>query len=176
MKKNLETTPKRSASLIKERRAQRTRMQEELACLAPFLTEWFWQNEDMKDAKPYQDPDFLMLRWKKGRNKLLGAPGYGYGELQKKMDREMNGILESLKKDMPFLPDREFYAFSYYAAGFDNALVAHLAGLSSATEAAMLKNRLKDAFLKLNSERKFEYLELLPLRKLPNWQRNAIFA
>ncbi len=176
MKKNLVTTPKRSASVLKARREQRTRMQQELACLSPFLTEWFWQNEEMKDAKPYQDPDFLIHRWKKGRYHLLGGPGYGYGELQKKMDRVMDGILKRLKADMPFLPERDFFAFSYFAAGFDNALVAHLAGLSSAKDAAMLKSRLKDAFLKLNSPSKFEYLELLPPRQLPNWQRNAIFA
>jgi len=172
----LETTPQGSASVIKERRNQRTQMQQELACLTPFLSEWYWQNVEMKDAIPYQDPDYLKLRWQKGKNRLLGGPGYGYGELQKKMDREMNGILKRLKADLPFLPERNFYAFTYYAAGFDNTLVAHLAGLSSATEAAMLKFRLKDTFLKLNSPNKFEYLELLPPRQLPNWQRNAIFA
>jgi hypothetical protein len=176
MKKNLETAPKRGASVLKARREQRTRMQQELACLTPFLTEWFWQNEEMKEAKPYQDPEFLTYRWQKGRYYLLGGPGFGYGELQKKMDREMDGILKRLKADMPFLPESDFFAFSYFAAGFDNALVAHLAGLSSAKDASMLKTRLKDAFLKLNSPSKFEYLELLPPRQLPNWQRNAIFA
>lgn len=176
MKKNLETIPKRSASVLKARREQRTRMQQELACLSPFLTEWFWQHEEMKDAKPYQDPDFLIYRWKKGRFNLLGGPGFGYGELQKKMDREMDGILKRLKADMPYLSERDFFAYSYFAAGFDNALVAHLAGLPSANDAAVLKSRLKDAFLKLNSPSKFEYLELLPPRQLPNWQRNAIFA
>ena len=176
MKKNLETIPNRSASVLKARREQRTRMQQELACLSPFLTEWFWQHEEMKDAKPYQDPDFLIYRWKKGRFNLLGGPGFGYGELQKKMDREMDGILKRLKADMPYLSERDFFAYSYFAAGFDNALVAHLAGLPSANDAAVLKSRLKDAFLKLNSPSKFEYLELLPPRQLPNWQRNAIFA
>ena len=162
--------------MLKARREQRTRMQQELACLSPFLTEWFWQHEEMKDAKPYQDPDFLIYRWKKGRFNLLGGPGFGYGELQKKMDREMDGILKRLKADMPYLSERDFFAYSYFAAGFDNALVAHLAGLPSANDAAVLKSRLKDAFLKLNSPSKFEYLELLPPRQLPNWQRNAIFA
>ena len=45
MKKNLETSPKRGASVLKARRDQRTRMQQELACLSPFLTEWFWQHD-----------------------------------------------------------------------------------------------------------------------------------
>ena len=176
MKKNLETSPKRGASVLKARREQRTRLEQELACLSPFFTEWFWHHEEMKDAKPYQDPDFLIYRWKKGRFNLLGGPGFGYGELQKKMDREMDGILKRLKADMPYLSERDFFAYSYFAAGFDNALVAHLAGLPSANDAAVLKSRLKDAFLKLNSPSKFEYLELLPPRQLPNWQRNAIFA
>ena len=161
---------------VETRRKQRTRMQEELAPLTPFLAEWYWQNAEMKDAKPYQDPEFRLMRWKKGKNHLLGGPEFGYGELQKKMDREMDGVLKRLRADMPFLPNREFYAFTYFAAGFDNDLVAHLAGLSSAKEASMLKSRLKDAFLRLNSPSKFEYLELLPPRQLPNWQRNAIFA
>lgn len=176
MKKNLEFTPKSSAPLIKKRREQRTQMQMELACLAPFLSEWFWQNEEMKNAKPYQDRDFLIYRWKKGRYKMLGGPGYGYGELQKKMDKEMDGILTRLKEDMPFLPEKHFYAFTYFAAGFDNKLVAHLADLPTTKDATMLKSRLKDAFLKLSSPNKFEYLELLPQRQLPIWQRNAIFA
>ena len=156
--------------MLKARHDQRTRMQEELSYLAPFLAEWFWQNEEMKNAKPYQNLDFKKQRWKRGRDRLLGSPEFGYGELQKRMDREMDGILQSLKKDMPTLQDREFYALTYFAAGFDNALVAHLSGLSSTKEATMLKSRFKDAFLKMNSPRKFEYLELLPYRQLHNWQ------
>lgn len=148
-------------------------MQKELSYLAPFLSEWYWQNEDMKNARPYQNSEFIKQRWKKGRNRLLGSPEFGYGELQKRMDKEMDGILQSLKKDMPFLHERDFYAYTYFAAGFDNTLVAHLAGLSSAREASMLKSRFKDAFLRLNSPRKFEYLELLPFRQLQKWQRNS---
>ena len=173
MKKKLENNPKRSSSVLKARQEQRTKMQEDLSYLTPFLEEWFWQNEEMKNARPYQNSEFRKQRWKKGRNDLLGSPDSGYGELQKRMDKEMDGILLSLKKDMPSLAERDFFAYTYFAAGFDNTLVAHLVGLSSAQDAAALKNHFKDTFLKMNSERKFEYLELLPYRQQPNVQRNS---
>lgn len=161
---------------LKKRLDQRAQIEQELACLAPFLSEWFWQNDEMKEAKPYQDREFLRHRWEKGRYRLLGGPEFGYGELQKKMDQEMDGILQRLRADMPYLTDREFYAYTYFVAGFDNALVAHLAGISSAKAASALKSWLKGEFLKLNSPYKFEYLALLPPKQLPNWPRNAIFA
>ena len=37
----------------------------------------------------------------------------------------------------------------------------------------LLDRYFKDTFLKMNSERKFEYLELLPYRQQPNVQRNS---
>lgn len=173
MKKNLENNPKRSSSVLKARQERKNRMLENLSFLTPFLEEWFWQNEDMKNARPYQNSDFRKQRWKRGMNRLLGSPESGYGELQKKMDMEMDGILLSLKKDIPSLTERDFFAYTYFAAGFDNTLVAHLTGLPSAHEAAQLKKHFKDTFLKMNSERKFEYLDLLPYRQQSNAQKQS---
>jgi hypothetical protein len=147
-----------------------------MACLSPILTEWFWQKDDMKEAKPYQDPEFLHQRWVKQRFLLLGGPGYGPGALQKKMDKEMNNVLQRLRADIPYLPEKDFFAYTYFVAGFDNSLVAHLIGLPSPKAASAVKSRLKDEFLRLNSPHKFEYLDLLPAKQLPNSPRNAIFA
>lgn len=52
-------------------------------------------------------------------------------------------------------------------------LITILACSRTVQDAASLKNHFKDTFLKMNSERKFEYLELLPYRQQPNVQRNS---
>lgn len=36
--------------------------------------------------------------------------------------------------DMPTLAERDFFVYTYFAAGFDNTLVAHLVGMSSAQD------------------------------------------
>ena len=124
----------------------------------------------------YQDPEYRQQRWERLQRILLGGPGYGDGMLQEKMNAAMDHLLLRLRADMPWLPEREYYAFTYFTAGFSNRLVAHLAGLSSANAAAVIKCRMKGEFFKLTSPYKFEYLELLKPHKLSNWQRNAIFA
>ena len=165
-----------SATLLRMRREQKNRLQEEMICLSEFLHEWFWQNREMKDAQLYQDPAYREQRWERLRHILLGGPGYGDGMLQKKMDKEMEHILTRLRADMPWLSEREYFAYTYFAAGFSNRLVAHLAGISTANATAVMKSRMKDELMRLSSPYKFEYLELLNLHKLSNWQRNAIFA
>lgn len=164
------------ASLLGLRHEQTVRLQEELVCLSEFLNEWYWQSLDMKDAQMYQDPAYREQRWERLQHILLGGPGYGDGLLQEKMNRVMNQILRRLSADIPTLSEREYFAFTYFAAGFSNRLVTHLAGLSSTNATAVLKCRMKDEFIKLSSPYKFEYLELLKPHKLSNWQRNAIFA
>lgn len=168
--------PRQNAALLRQRSEQTIRLQEELICASELLHEWFWQTKDMKDAQMYQDPDYRRQRWERLRHILLGGPGYGDGLLQEKLNKEMDHILFRLKTDMPWLPEREYFAFTYFAAGFSNRLVAHLAGISNANAAAVTKCRMKDEFIKLSSPFKFEYLELLKPHKLSNWQRNAIFA
>ena len=176
MKKERMENPRQLASLLRERSEQTIRLQEELLCFAELLNEWYWQTKDMKDAQMYQDPEYRQQRWERLQRILLGGPGYGDGMLQEKMNAAMDHLLLRLRADMPWLPEREYYAFTYFTAGFSNRLVAHLAGLSSANAAAVVKCRMKGEFFKLTSPYKFEYLELLKPHKLSNWQRNAIFA
>ena len=119
------------------------------------------------------------MRWKKIRLQVLGGPGYGHGYLQDSINMRMDDILTRLRNDLPFISDREYYAYSYFLAGFDNRMVAHLTGLPSDKIASSVRSRLKDEFLKMHSAYKFEYLEVLPYlpaSQLPKWQRNAIFA
>ena len=143
------------------------------------MEEWYWQNHAMKENEQYKDPEFLMKRWTKIRHQILGGPGYGHGYLQELINERMDNLLVRLKNDIPYIPEKEYYAYTYFIAGFDNRMVAYLVGLPSDKMASSVKSRLKDEFLRLNSPFKFEYLEILPYlpaRQLPNWQRNAIFA
>lgn len=179
MKKCTAIRPRRNASILKLRRKQRILVREQIFMFAFFLEEWFWQTEEMKDNKQYKDPDFLMRRWQKMRYQVLGGPGYGHGLLQEIINLRMNDILTRLREDDPQLSEKDYYAYSYFVAGFNNRTVAHLVGLDSEKTASSLKSQLKDSFLRLNSPYKFEYLEVLPLmtaRQLPIWQRNSIFA
>ena len=161
MKRQPVTSPRGYATLLKNRREQKTRLCENFTFLLPFLTEWFWQRDAMKDAIPYQDAKYRDDRLKRVKYSVLGGPGYGYGELQTMMDLRMNNLLQRLKADIPYMPETDFYAYTYFAAGFNNQMVAYLIGLKSASAAGSIRSRLKDEFIKLNSPNKFEYLELL---------------
>lgn len=179
MKRIMAKRPRGSASLLKLRSKQRILIREEIFLLASFMEEWYWQNQEMKDNEQYKDPEFLLKRWKKIRLQILGGPGFGHGYLQEVINLRMDGILERLREDIPFIPETDYFAYTYFLAGFDNRMVAHLVGLSSDKIASSVKSRLKDEFLRLHSSYKFEYLEVLPYlpaRQLPIWQRNAIFA
>lgn len=176
MKKTKAKGQRGNAALLKLRNRQRDSMLKELTWLIYFMEEWYWQSVEMKDAAQYKDPEYLMARWKKIRNGILGGPGYGDGMLQERLNEKMDNVLKRLKADLPHLKETEYYAFSYFAAGFDNLMVAHLLNLKSSKIASTLRSRIKAEFLLLQSEYKFEYLELVPLQQLPNWQRNAIFA
>ena len=171
--------PRGSAPLLKLRRQQRILIREEIFLLASFMEEWYWQNLDMKDNEQYKDPEFLLKRWKKIRLQILGGPGYGNGYLQEVINLRMDDILIRLREDIPYIPDTDYFAYTYFLAGFDNRMVAHLVGLPSEKMASTIKCKLKDEFLRLRSAYKFEYLEVLPhlpAHQLPIMQRNAIFA
>jgi hypothetical protein len=171
--------PRSSASLLRLRREQRILIREEIFLLACFMEEWYWQNRDMKENKLFQNPEYLLQRWEKIRHLILGGPGFGDGFLQNVINGKMDNILVRLKKDIPYIPDEDYFAYSYFLAGFDNRMVAHLIKLDSDKIASNYRSRLKDEFLLMHSSYKFEYLEVLPHlphRELPLWQRNAIFA
>lgn len=179
MKRIKAKRPLGSASLLKLRNKQRVLIREEIFLLSCFMEEWYWQNHAMKENEQYKDPEFLLKRWTKIRHQILGGPGYGHGYLQELINERMDNLLVRLKNDIPYIPEKEYYAYTYFIAGFDNRMVAYLLGLPSDKMASSVKSRLKDEFLRLNSPFKFEYLEILPYlpaRQLPNWQRNAIFA
>ncbi len=168
-----------SAHFLKLRSKERVLIREEIFLLACFMEEWYWQNREMKDREEYKDPEFILKRWKKVRHRILGGPGHGNGYLQEKINMSMDNILVRLKKDMPYILDTDYYAYSYFLAGFDNRMVAYLLELESEKMASTVKGKLKDDLLTLHSPHKFEYLEVLPhlpARQLPIWQRNAIFA
>lgn len=171
--------PRGSAPLLHLRNKQRILIREEIFLLACFMEEWFWQNQEMKENEQYKDPGFLLKRWKKIRHQILGGPGHGHGYLQDLINKRMDNLLDRLRSDIPYIPETEYYAYTYFIAGFDNRMVAYLTGLPSDKMASSIKSRLKDEFLRLHSPYKFEYLEILPYlpaRQLPIWQRNAIFA
>lgn len=179
MKKTVTKCPCRSASLLKQRRKQRILIREQLFLLAIFMEEWYWQNKEMKNNERYKDPEFLLQRWKKIRLQILGGPGYGHGYLQEIINLRMDDLLIRLREDIPYIPDKDYYAYSYFVAGFDNRTVSHLLDLDSDKSASAVKSRLKEEFLRMHSSYKFEYLEVLPYlpaQQLPIWQRNAIFA
>ena len=179
MKKTMAKRPRGSASLLKLRSKQRILIREEIFLLALFMEEWYMQNQEMKDNENYQDPDFILKRWKKIRHQVLGGPGFGNGYLQNTINKRMDKILVRLREDIPDIGDTDYFAYSYFIAGFDNRMVAHLTGLRSHKMAATVRGQLKNRFLMLHSPYKFEYLEVLPYMpapKLPIWQRNAIFA
>lgn len=179
MKKTVTKCPCRSASLLKQRRKQRILIREQLFLLAIFMEEWYWQNKEMKNNERYKDPEFLLQRWKKIRLQILGGPGYGHGYLQEIINLRMDDLLIRLREDIPYIPDKDYYAYSYFVAGFDNRTVSHLLDLDSDKSASAVKSRLKEEFLRMHSAYKFEYLEVLPYlpaQQLPIWQRNAIFA
>ena len=85
--------PRGLAFLFKSRRIQRTRIQEELVWLSIFLEEWFWQNHDMKEASQYQEPEYILKRWEKLLQQVLGGPGYGDGILQDILNQRMGNLL-----------------------------------------------------------------------------------
>ena len=179
MKKIKAKSEQENGLLLELRAKERIHIREEIFLLACFMEEWYWQNREMKNRREYRDPEYLLKRWESIRHKILGGPGYGNGYLQDKINMSMENILVRFKEDLPFLRDTDYFAYSYFLAGFDNRMVAYLLGLESAKIASAVKGKLKYEFMISHSPHKFEYMAVLPhlpARQLPIWQRNAIFA
>ena len=168
MKRTKAKAPREIAPILKLRNQQRKLIHEEIFLLACFMDEWYWQTQEVKVNEQYKDPEFILRRWRLTRNKVLGGPGYGDGYLQRAINARMDDVLVRLRQDFPYLSDSDYFAYSYFVAGFDNRTVAHLTGLPSDKMASAVKSRLKDELLKLHSPHKFEYLEILPY--LPAWK------
>lgn len=150
------------SSLLHERIGQRIRINEEFVLTGISISEWYWQNSDMADARTYKDPEYRNQRWLREWRKQVGAPEFGYGVLQKQMNATMDNVLDRFRSDMPLAKEKHVYAFSYFVAGFSPFLVAHLLGLDSSRKASALKNLIKKEILMMHSPHKFEYLALLP--------------
>ncbi len=130
-------------------------MHHELVSLAVFAARWF-QAEEMRYTDLYRQERCMDVL-----HQLLGGPVQS-GWLQIKMNREMNGILDRLRADLPLIRHDEILILSYSACGFTNEMCAHLAGLSSASQASVVRSRLREKIKKLDSEFTDEYLSLLP--------------
>lgn len=130
-------------------------MHHELVSLAVFAQRWF-QAEEMLFTDQYRKERCMDVL-----NQLLGGPNQS-GLLQIKMNREMDGILDRLRAEMPLIRHDEILILSYSACGFTNEMCAHLAGLSCATHASVIRSRLREKIQKLESESSEEYLSLLP--------------
>lgn len=145
------------------RETQCVQMHNELACSALLLTEHYWQ-WDMRNIPYFQDPEYLCLRNRRLRNDLLGSPETGYGLLQVKMNRHMDGVMDRLHYHFPHWEMEKRLLFSYYSAGFTNYLVQHLLGLSTDNSPSVIKSRMRDEIERLNRDDREEYLALLPQR------------
>ena len=139
---------------IRLRMQQRARVQEEMASLSIMLDEWFYQ-EDMQLTEQQR-----RLRSDRLLKRILGSAGAD-GLLQKRLNRQMEGILDRLREDLPDLKPVERLVLSLTGAGFSNYLICHLAGLSCENAAAVMKSRLRARFSTLNSPHRHEYLLLL---------------
>jgi len=142
-------------------------MHHELVSLTVFASRWF-QAEEMLYTDQYR-----IKRCMEVLHQLLGGPNQS-GLLQIKMNREMNGILDRLYADMPLIRHDEILILSYSACGFTNDMSAHLAGLDSACDASVIRCRLREKILKLESDYTDEYLSLLP-RKACRYGREMLF-
>ena len=151
----MKNTAARRLSPAQLRFCQKKRMNREIVTLAVFAARWFL-TEDMH----YTD-SFRRQKCLEKLRELLGGPDRP-GLLQKKMNREMDGILDRLKADIPELRYLEQLIFSHAAVGLTNDLSARLAGLSCARAVSVLKSRLRERILRSGSPYTEEYLVLLP--------------
>ena len=151
----MKDTANRRLTLAQLRFCQKKRMNQEIVTLAVFAARWL-QTEDLHYIDSFRRQKCLdKLR------ELLGGPNHP-GLLQKKMNREMDGVLDRLKADFPSLRHLEQLIFSHAAAGLTNDLSARLAGLSCARAVSVMKSRLRERILLSDSPYAEEYLALLP--------------
>ena len=140
---------------LRTRKLQRVALQREMAGLAYFLTE-LYRIEDMQYMEKERDRKLDSLI-----QNLLGGPD-GLGWLQAVQNKTMDGILDRLRGDMPDIRREELLIFSYSAAGFNNTLSCHLAGLSCENAVSTMRSRLRNRIILLKTPYKAEYLALLP--------------
>ena len=131
------------------------RMNRELVNLTIFAARWFL-TEDLQ----YTDA-FRRQKCLEKLRELLGGPE-GPGLLQKRMNQEMDGILDRLKDEFPDLRWKELLIFSHSAAGFTNDLSARLAGLRSPVSVSVVRSRLRERIGISGSPNAQTYLALLP--------------
>ena len=141
--------------LLLLRDSQRKIIQAELACMAIFITELYYQ-QDLK-----MGDETRRRRMRELIQKELGGPE-GPGRLQIKMNREMDGILDRFQADFPQLSWQDVLVLSYSAARLSNDLSYHLAGLTCGNNVSSIRSRLRRIISYSHSPYKEEYLSLLP--------------
>ena len=151
----MKNTAKRRLTQAQLRFCQKKRMNQETVNLAVFAACWL-QTEDLH----YID-SFRRKKCLEKLRELLGGPDKP-GQLQEKMNREMDGVLDRLKADFPNLRYKDLLIFSHAAAGLTNDLSARLAGLSCGRSVSVIKSRLREQILDSDSPYAEEYLALLP--------------
>ena len=139
---------------MNERVEQRNSIYRELACMAVFVNKWYFIREMQLTPEEELKMCRLLLQ------AMLGSMEKD-GLLQKRQNREMNGILTRLHKDLPRIGRRKILMFSYLIAGFPNSLIKELAGFSCVNAVCVAKTQLRQHLQYLNSPYKHEYLALL---------------
>ncbi len=134
---------------------QKKKLVEETVGLAIFSAEWILA-EDLNYTDEYRTQKCM-----KKLRELLGGPD-GPGLLQKKMNEEMDGIMDRLQADFPKLKQEELLVFSHSVAGLTNDLSARLANLSCSIAVSVIRNRLRGQIRTSSSPNAAEYLALLP--------------
>lgn len=77
------------------------------------------------------------------------------------VDKDMGGIVTSLRKDFPSFARGDYRLFSYYVAGFSTKTISIIVGDLSADAIYMRKSRMKRIIETSNCPRRESYLEYL---------------
>lgn len=87
------------------------------------------------------------------------------GRLQRELDREMDGILTSVKFDYPYLTQEDISIISYSAAGFPDYLIARFSNLSSPKRVSARRSQLTQLLRNTDRDRREIYLAMLSTAK-----------
>lgn len=83
------------------------------------------------------------------------------GQLQKELDKEMDGILTSLKEDYPYLTQEDISIITYSSAGFPDYLIARFSNLSSRKIVSVRRSQLIQLLRNTDRDRREIYLAML---------------
>lgn len=87
------------------------------------------------------------------------------GQLQNELERELDGVLTSLREDFPYITNEDISLFCYSAAGFPDYLVSRLSNISSARRVSARRHQLIDLIKNTRSERREIYIAMLSTKQ-----------